>query len=586
MIDILKKGIVSALNERYPGVSLPVFEIDIPTDKSRTDFVCNVTFALSKSLKKDPFLIASEVVDILNNEKTLINLASFSAARPGFINIKVSDSYLYASAGLAVKSADTFGKNSTLKGQKWVVEHTSPNPNKAMHIGHLRNNLVGMSISKLLEYNGATVVCDAVDNDRGIAIIKAMWGYLIYKHKDHIGDSDIHYWFTHQGEWFSPEELGIKADHFVGECYLLGAEDFKSKAESEKSMRDMLVKWESKDSEVWSLWNKVLGYAHDGIEKTLNRLGNRWDKVWHEHEHYSLGKDFIQKGLEKKNFVVIDGGAVLTQLSSYNIPDTVLLRSDGTSLYITQDIALTKLKKDYYNADKLLWVIGPEQSTAMKQLFAVCEQLGIGKITDFFHVPYGQVNVKDLDGNVKKMSSRDGGTILIDDLLDDVKKQVLASRPNYTDEEAEKVGVAAVKFMILKSGRMADACFDTEESVRLDGASGVYILYSYARMCSVLTKGEFMAHNDVKLSEWERNVLLNFSYFPLVVRDSLKDFSPQAIAEYLTLLCQDFNALYANEKIISDDNLETSKKLLITRVCTIAIKNALDILGIIPAERM
>ena len=277
---------------------------------------------------------------------------------------------------------------------------------------------------------------------------------------------------------------------------------------------------------------------------------------------------------------------MLTQLSSYNIPDTVLLRSDGTSLYITQDIALTKLKKDYYNADKLLWVIGPEQSTAMKQLFAVCEQLGIGKITDFFHVPYGQVNVKDLDGNVKKMSSRDGGTILIDDLLDDVKKQVLASRPNYTDEEAEKVSVAAVKFMILKSGRMADVCFDTEASVRLDGASGVYILYSYARMCSVLTKGEFMAHNDVKLSEWERNVLLNFSYFPLVVRDSLKDFSPQAIAEYLTLLCQDFNALYANEKIISDDNLETSKKLLITRVCTIAIKNALDILGIIPAERM
>ena len=587
MNEILMENITLILEKQYPEVLIPSFDIGIPSDRTRADFVCTIAFSLSKILKKDAFLIASEIVELLNNDELSTTEFSFSASKPGFINIFVNNTHLLYMARLVLNQADSYGHNQSLKGEKWVVEHTSPNPNKAMHLGHLRNNLTGMAISKILEANGATVFCDAVDNDRGISIIKAMYGYLIHKHKLSKNDSDVHYWFEHQDEWISPKDVPIKSDHFVGECYLLGNEDFKSSEEIENIMRDMLLKWESKDPKVWALWAKILGYAHDGIEQTLAKLGNRWDKVWHEHEHYSMGKEYIQEGLEKGLFIKTENGAVLTQLEKFNIPDTIALRSDGASLYLTQDIGLTKLKKDYYHANKLVWVIGPEQSLAMRQLFAVCEQLGIGEISDFYHISYGLVNMTDSEGNVKKMSSRDGGTLLIDDLIENIKKQLILLRPGYTEEEAEKISIATIKFTLLKYGRKSDACFDVEASLKIDGVGGVYILYAYARMCSLLTKGNILTSDDVNFSPAEKELLVNINYFPIVVKNTIKDFSTQDIAEYLIQLCQSFNTLYNNEKFINEgDEQETGKKLFIAKVCSITIKNALSLLGITPVQKI
>lgn len=596
MTELLKKAVLSAINKKYPDITAPNCEIEAPTDKTKADLVCTAAFLLAKETKKNPYDVAQEIVETLKEDASLAEYASFSSAKPGFINIEVTDKYLFEQTKIALEQANVFGRNSILNNEKWVIEHTSPNPNKAMHIGHLRNNVIGMSISSILEANGATVVCDAVDNDRGIAIVKAMWGFLVYKNKqvetvrknsNDRKDLNVTYWFTHQNEWLSPKDAGIKADHFVGDCYALGAQDFKNNPASEKEMRDMLIKWEAKDPEIWALWKLILEYAHEGINQTLERLGNRWDKVWHESEHYESGKDLIEMGLDKKIFDIAEGGAVLTNLKKYKIPDTILLRSDGTSLYITQDLELTRLKKESYKADKLVWVIGPEQSLAMKQVFAVCEQLGIGKIGDFFHVPYGLVNVIDEDGKKRKMSSRAGDAILIDELIDKVKKQLILQRPNYTDKEAEEISIAAIKFMILSSGRMADITFDTEASIRLDGASGVYVLYTYARICSLLAKAQIGELNNVKFSNEERAVLINASYFPLIVRNSLKDFSPQFIAEYLIQLCQSFNSLYGHEKFISEENAqETSKKLLIAKACQIIIGNSLYLLGIKPVEKI
>ena len=285
-----------------------------------------------------------------------------------------------------------------------------------MHLGHLRNNLVGMGIVRLLKWNGAEVASDAVYNDRGIAIAKLIYGFLAHMKKDESLPTDVSVWSGNKDKWYTPKEKEMKPDVFVTECYVLGEKDFKNDPEIEKKTRELVVKWENDDKTVWEIWENVLSYAYQGINNTLNRLGSHWDKIWYEHEHYQDGKDFIEKGLEKGIFQKLEDGAVLTNLEKYNIPDTILLKKDGTSLYITQDIALTSLKKKTYNADKLVWVIGPEQSLAMKQLFTVSEQLGIGKVEDFTHVPYGYVGLKDGDGGFKKMSSREGTVVLIDDV--------------------------------------------------------------------------------------------------------------------------------------------------------------------------
>lgn len=587
MIILLKKEITSILNNKYSGIMIPDFEIEIPADKNKADYVCNIAFILAKELKGNPLVIAEEFTEALNKQELLKKYVFFSAAKPGFINITVKDEYLSELIKSVINLAENFGHNKLLAGEKWVVEHTSPNPNKAMHIGHLRNNLIGMAIANILEANGAQVICDAVDNDRGIAIIKAMWGYLMGKHREGKKDVDIHYWLNHQEEWLTPEEVNLKADHFVGECYAVGAQEFKTNPEAEKIMREMLLSWEAKDQEVLALWQKILDYAYEGIQQTLKRLGNRWDKIWHEHEHYDLGKELVQEGLKKGIFKVSDEGTVISQLEKYHLPDTVVLRSDGTSLYLTQDIGLTKLKREFYQADKLAWVIGPEQNLAMKQLFAICEQLGIGKVDDYFHIAYGLVAIKDTEGNKKKMSSRAGDTILIDDLIDNLKKELIIQRPIYSDIEAEKISLAAIKFMILKSGRMAGVAFDTEASLRLDGDSGVYILYTYARMHSLLEKGVEIDFGEFKFTEGEKEVLVNLSHFPLVVKNSLRNFSPQVIAEYLINLSQSFNSLYGQEKFINEeDQKETTKKIFLTRACIVVMANAMKLLGIVPVEKI
>ena len=589
LTDTLGKAIDAAVSSLYPSLSPHHSTVSVPTDKKKADYVSNISFQLAKELSQSPLKIAQEIVEEIN--KIPNDIFSTEAIMPGFINFRLSNVSLSAVIKDIKKHGSAYGKNTMLEGETWVIEHTSPNPNKAMHVGHLRNNLVGMSIAKILEYSGAKVIRDCVDNDRGIAITKAMWGYLKYERRDKDKKTtyDVDYWIQHKDEWLTPSEINVKPDHFVGECYTLASEDFKNDKDAQDAIRQMAVLWEAGDKNIWALWELITSYAHQGITETLDRVGNHWDKIWHEHEHYNQGKDLVAKGLEKGTFKRLENGAILTNLDAYNIPDTIMLKSDGTSLYITQDIALTKLKKDSYGADKLLWVIGPEQSVAMKQVFAVCEQLGVGNYNDFAHIPYGLVNITDESGAKKKMSSRGGNTLLIDDLLDEVKNTLLNSDRGYTPMLADQIAVAAIKCALLKPARTTDTSINIQQAVSLEGDSGLYLLYTFARVNTVIAKNMGSITSGLSDSNYtarERELIVKLLYYPEHIKTALSDYSPNVLVEYLLDIAHSFNSLYAKERFISEDLAETNKKMELSTAVSTVFSSALDVIGVKPVERI
>lgn len=571
------------------GIKSPEINLEKPALAEHGDITCNSSLKYAKELGKNPVIIADNLISYLKT-KNISEVDDIRFAAPGYVNIYLNSEYTKNVLEDILALNDEYGKNQLFKGEKWVIEHTSPNPNKAMHLGHLRNNLIGMSIARLLEFCGAEVICDSVDNNRGIAIAKLMWGFLAHMKKNDQAPTNIEYWDSHRNEWYEPKDINQFPDVFVTNCYVMGAADFKKDLSVEDAVRDMVVKWENNDILTHKLWAHVLNYSYDGINRTLNRIGNRWDKIWHEHEHYQKGKEYVEIGLIKKIFVRLENGAILTNLSKYDLPDTILLKKDGTSLYITQDIALTAMKKDLYGANKLVWVIGPEQSLAMKQLFAVCEQLNIGKQKDFTHVSYGYVGLQT-DTGFKKMSSRDGTVVLIDDVINNVKNKILEGplKDKDLDETinlSEKLSLAAIKFSLLKVERNQDIAFDIERATEMQGDTGVYVLYTYVRINSILQKASSVGLIiEPQNSDVADGIVKNLAFFSNAVTKSVESFSTHHLAQYLLHICSDFNSWY-NKDIILDNSKLQSHKLAIAKATSQVIKNGLSILGIDTVEKM
>lgn len=558
-------------------------------DAGQGDIATAAPFAVGKMLKMAPLQAAEAGATAILALKDA-RVATAEAALPGFINVTLSATFL-SSLLETIRADNTYGESATLKGETWAIEHTSPNPNKAMHLGHLRNNLVGMSAVRILKASGANVISDWVDNNRGIAIAKLMWGFLAHKKKNTDAPTDITYWFAHQDEWQTPEGAGQLPDVFVGECYVAGDTDAKD-PEIEARVRDMVVSWEAKDEMVWALWKHVLSYSYAGMERTLARLGNHWDHAWHEHEHYEEGKRFVDEGLAKGIFKKLEDGAVLTDLAAYDIPDTILLKRDGTSLYITQDLALTALKKEKYHADRLVWVIGPDQTLALRQLFAVCEQLGIGKVRDFTHVSYGYVALADGEGGRKKMSSREGTVVLIDDVIDTVK-QALMERSTDEGREllgatAERLALAAVKWSVLRADRTQDLIFDVDRSIELKGDSGIYLLYTYVRARSILRKAEGASVGGGTLegvSEKALGLLRLLAHYPYIISRAREELSVHHVAQYLLEIASVFNTWYAEEQMLAED-ASRSERLAIIEAFTNIVAHGLALMGIETVEEM
>lgn len=575
------------------GIENPEVQLDVTTNLEFGEYSTNVAMRYAKVLGKSPLQIAGELVENLQH-KEFVFLNEVKAVNPGFVNFYFTLAVKSQHVESIISARDDFGKNNLHLNEKWVIEHTSPNPNKAMHLGHLRNNLVGMGIVRLLKLSGAEVVSDAVYNNRGIAIAKVMYGYLAHMKTSADLPTDIKYWSLNKQQWHTPESKQIKPDQFVTDCYVLAEKDFAN-PEVEAFVRQLVVDWEAEDDLTWQLWETVLEFAYTGINHTLRRLGSHWDNVWYEHEHYQAGKEYVETGLARGIFKTLEDGAVLTNLEDkYNLSDTVLLKSDGTSLYITQDIALTDLKKKKYDADKLVWVIGPDQTLALKQVFAVCEQLEIGKLEDFTHVSYGYVGLKDEAGGFKKMSSRAGTVVLIDDVIDEVKAEIKArfvAEAKYDDvgreELSEKLALAAVKFSFLKSDRNQDLQFDVKQSIDIHGDSGLYVMYAYVRTESILRKAAANSHG-IKLPEQlgeEASLLRSLLYFDYIVEKATADLSVHHVAQYLLEISGEFNRWYAKETVLDGGEYE-GYKLSIVRAVGITLKNGLNLLGINTVEEM
>lgn len=572
------------------GISSPEINFEKPEVATYGDTSTSVALRYAKSLGLAPTLLAEEIVSALRLEN-INEVQDYKVEKPGFINIYFSNTFNKLVLEDILKGDNAYWDSTALKGQTWVIEHTSPNPNKAMHLGHLRNNLIGMGLSRLLEARGATVVRDAIYNDRGIAIAKLMWGYLAHMRATSEAEPNIQYWTQNKDKWHSPESLSIPADIFVSRCYVMGEADTKSSPETDQLVRGMVLDWENQDANTLELWRAVLAYSYEGINKTLSRLGNKWDNIWYEHEHYKAGKEYVEAGLEKGIFKRLDDGAVLTNLESYKLPDTILLKNDGSSLYITQDIALTDLKKKKWNADRLIWVIGPDQSNAMRQLYAVCEQLGIGKISDFTHIPYGYVGIKGEDGEFKKMSSRDGTSVLIDELIDNVKIKIAeefassSKEISLSDTDLETLALAAIKFSILKINRNQDIAFDINSSIAVSGDSGIYILYTISRLNSLIKKAESdnIIPSPSALDNASELVKSLYRYNE-VLEFAGAELSLNPIAHYAMEVTTLFNSWYAAESILNGDNKE--HKIAVVLATRQILEKSLGILGIQTVESM
>lgn len=589
--DTLEKTIASAI--RKLGVEEPVeFVVERPKDETMGDFATNAAMVLAKQLKKSPVKIAEDLKATMEIPPVVI---STEVAAPGFINFKIDSTYFLHFVVDVLDKGEKYGRSEWGQGKHWLIEHTSANPNKAMHFGHLRNNVLGMAISNIWEAMGLEVTRDYIDNNRGIAIAKLMWGYLKFARKDGRTSTDIKYWFENRDQWLTPEETGEKTDHFIDKLYLQASKDVEENKESEQIVRQMVVDWEAEDQITWELWRLVMNYSHKGLRETMERLGGVVDHYWYEHEIYQQGKDIVEEGLEKGIFQKLEDGAVLTNLKDFKIPDTVVLKRDGTSLYITQDLALTKLKKETFHPDKMHWVVGPDQNLALRQVFAVSDQLGVAPYDSFVHITFGYVTIKGSG----KMSSRKGNVVYIDDLLDQARAEVLKKldAKEISDEEkqeiAEKVGIGSVKYSILKLGRTTDLEYDFDTSLSFDGDSAPYVMYTFVRAKNIVS--QFTSLDDVTedllmvnlIKEEELDLARHLYKFEDIIFESGINYSPNLLTLYLYELSQLYNKFYNNVDILTSPTEELKKsRVALSKAVAIVIHNGLKLLGISTVDKM
>lgn len=566
----IREAVISSLKKASNSDQI---ELEFPENEDFGDYSSNIAMVLAKEAGKNPKEVAQAIVDKLNIDGDLAKIVSkIEVAGPGFINFWLSKEALSDNLNEILSKKEDYGKSDQLEGRKYLIEHTSPNTIKALHVGHIRNNTLGMSVNNLLEALGAEVRLDAINNDRGIHVMKAVWAYEKF------------------GEDKTPESEKLKPDHFVDKFYVMGAkmaDDEKTKDE----MQVLLRKWESGDKEVRRVWKKLRDWTLEGFKETYKRLDSHHDHQWFESEFYEHGKEMVEQGLKKGIFKKLSDGAVLSNLSKYNLPDTIVLRADGTSMYHTQDLYLTKLKREKFPSDLYIWDIGPEQELYLKQLFAMCEQLEIGKKEDYFHMAYGFVYLK----GGGKMSSRAGNVVSADTLLDEMisKARKIIERSetgrNFTDDEKEKVaeavGVGAIKYGFLKVGRSTDIYFDMKESLSLEGSSAPYLQYTVARANSVLEKGRKSSpKGKIALNPEELAILRSLTRFSEIIVIAAKSYSPNLLASYLFDLAKKYNNFYNQHRIIGGEN--EAFRLKLTSGVEQVLKNGLTLLGIETPERM
>lgn len=627
----LKKDFSKALKKLK--ISDKYLDFEHPANLKHGDYSTNIAMQVKKKEFLTPFDLANQIVNTFRSLGIPEYVAKIEVAPPGFINIWLKNEVLSEQLERVLKKGNRFGKLPIMKGKKVLLEHTSPNPQTTIMLGHLRNNFLGMAMANILEFLGAKVTKDCVVNDRGVHLCRAIWGYLVFGQKrkgltkkellafKKVGDQKIkkiiakvdwrellETWVKKKSSWWQPKDLGLKPDHANLTWYVLGTRAYDLSPQARDQVSQILIVWEAEDKKVYpaksrrsgvrQVWRQILDWSAKGYEETYNRIGSVHDKAWIESDYYEQGKEIVKKGLKKGVFRQSEG-AIVTDLAPYDLPDTVVVKEDGTALYITQDLALTRLKTQKFPSDLYIWDIGEEQTLYFKQLFALCKQLSFAKREHFFHLGYALINFK----GGKKMSTRRGEVVMADEVLDELHQRALGMiqssnqelrgklSKRQVDKLAEEVALGAIKYSLLKFSRETTIQFDIDESLALEGNSGPYLQYTYARCQSVLRKAE---EKDSPLPEKlprlkpEETALLRTIYkFPEAIQEAGENYAPNLICNFLFDLAQKYNLFYNKQPILKAESEELKDfRLALTATTGQVIKNGLNLLGITVPERM
>ena len=576
------------------GVEITPEQVQL--QKTRAEFEGDITlvvFPFVKAARKAPAMVAQEV-----GEKLVGGLIEKYNAVQGFLNLSISQTY-WLEQLQTIASAENYGQFSRGEGEKplMMVEYSSPNTNKPLHLGHVRNNLLGYSIAKIQEANGWNVVKTNIVNDRGIHICKSMLAWQLF------------------GNGETPETSGKKGDHLIGDYYVrfdkeykaqikelvangMDEETAKKEAPLMKEAQAMLVKWEQGDAEVRALWQKMNEWVYAGFDETYAQMGVGFDKIYYESDTYLVGKGEVERGLAKGDFYRREDGSVWADLAQNGLDEKLLLRADGTSVYMTQDIGTAKLRFEDYPIDKMVYVVGNEQEYHFKVLSILLDRLGFPFGKELVHFSYGMVELPN-----GKMKSREGTVVDADDLMaqmiadaKEISTDKVNTLPDITEDEANEiarvVGLGALKYFILKVDPRKNMLFNPEESIDFNGNTGPFIQYTYARIQSVLRKaGKMSDASDLsdmsELSEKELALIQRLVDYPVAVRQAGDEFSPAVIASYAYALACDFNSFYHDHSILNEaDEQKRALRLMLAQTVAKVIKSAMALLGIEVPNRM
>ncbi len=583
--DLIQHTITDVINSLYQ-----IHEVVLEVQENKTDFEGDftiVTFPLVKQLKKNPELIGQELGGALTAQTDFVE--SYNTVK-GFLNLKIKNQFFIENLKSVSENLDQIQK----KNETVMVEYSSPNTNKPLHLGHIRNNLLGFSVSKILEEAGFDVIKTQVINDRGIHICKSMLAWEKF------------------GNGETPESTNLKGDKLVGNYYVefdkhykkeisdlkengISEEEAKKQAPIIVEAQEMLMDWEKGDEKVRNLWEMMNSWVYEGFNQTYKRLGVDFDQMQYESKTYLLGKDLIQEGLNKGVFYQKEDTSIWCDLTDVGLDEKLLIRSNGTAVYMTQDLGTAVQRFKDNDIQKLIYTVGNEQDYHFQVLFEILKKLGYSWANQLYHLSYGMVELPD-----GKMKSREGTVVDADDLMQEMyetaksKAQELGKLENLSEEEKEisyeTVGMGALKYFMLKVDPKKKMLFNPAESIDFNGNTGPFIQYTYARIQSLLSKAALQKNeisDEVELNEFEKELIILLSNYKEVIQKSAETLSPAHVANYVYEVVKSYNSFYQNNPILNNENENVKNfRLQISDLTAQTIKKSLSLLGIGTVNRM
>jgi len=587
----IRKIVQRTIEEKYQA---QVNDESILINETKPEFDGDYTvvlFSFVKSLKKSPEVLGNELgTDLVNKHADLFS--SFNVIK-GFLNLTISDHALLSFLDKNFNSV-AFGRKEK-SGNRVMVEYSSPNTNKPLHLGHLRNIFLGWSVAEIFKANGYDIVKTCMANDRGIHICKSMVAW------------------KHFANGATPESTGAKGDHFVGDYYVRFGEEYKkqtqqlmstgmSEEEAEKKApimmeaQKMLIDWEAGKPDVIDLWAKMNSWVYAGFDETYKRIGADFDKIYYESKTYLLGKDLVEMGLKKNVFFKKDDGSIWIDLTNDGLDQKIVQRKDGTAVYITQDIGLALLKYEEYKPDLSIYVVADEQNYHFKVLKLICQKLNFPSADGIFHLSYGLVELP-----TGRMKTREGTVVDADDLIDEMvhiaeqHTTELGKVQDFTKDELtqlyDTIGLGALKFYLLRVDPKKRMIFNPEESIDFHGFTGPFVQYTYARIKSILRKeGDFhnvKIENPGQLLKLERAIILSLEKYPLIIDQACEEMNPSVIAIYAFDLAKTFNSFYSEHSVSKAESDEKKHlRLKLCKLTAIVLQSSMGLLGSRMPERM